>query len=61
MNLIKYIFFRNITPATFEDSLTYLEQLNTLKDKVNEIIDVINEGAEVQTTSKRSVKKNGKS
>lgn len=35
-------FFNNILPATFEDSVTYLEQLVLLRDKVNEMIDIIN-------------------
>lgn len=38
------VFFRNIVPATFENALTYLEQLHVLKDKINEIIDVVNSG-----------------
>lgn len=38
------LFFKNIIPATFEESLTYIEQLNLLKNKINEIIDVVNAG-----------------
>lgn len=34
--------FNNILPATFQDSVTYLEQLILLRDKVNEIIEIIN-------------------
>lgn len=34
---------KNIIPATFEETLTYIEQLNLLKDKINEIIEALNE------------------
>lgn len=34
--------FNNILPATFQDSVTYLEQLILLRDKVNEIIEIVN-------------------
>lgn len=42
MNQLPYNIFNNITPATFQDSKTYLEQLRILRDKLNEVIDVIN-------------------
>lgn len=35
--------FNNILPATFQDSKTYLEQLILIRDKVNEIIEIVNE------------------
>ena len=34
--------FNNIIPATFQDSETYLEQQEIIKDKVNELVDVVN-------------------
>lgn len=42
MNQLPYNIFNNITPATFQDSKTYLEQLRILRDKLNEVIDVVN-------------------
>ena len=42
MNRLPYNIFNNITPATFQDSKTYLEQLRILRDKLNEVIDVVN-------------------
>ena len=45
--------FKNITPATFQNSYTYLQQLRVLKDKVNEIIDVLN-SLEVQSGESES-------
>lgn len=35
--------FNNIIPATFDDSVTYLEQLVLIRDKVNELIDLVND------------------
>lgn len=40
---MKYILLKNIIPATFDETLTYIEQLNLLKDKINEIIEALNE------------------
>ena len=34
--------FSNLLPATFDDALTYLEQLKTLQEKLNEVIEVVN-------------------
>lgn len=34
--------FNNIIPATFQDSETYLEQQEIIKDKVNELVEVVN-------------------
>ena len=34
--------FNNIIPATFQDSETYLEQQEIIKDKVNELVDAVN-------------------
>lgn len=42
MNQLPYNVFNNITPATFQNSKTYLEQLRILKDKLNEVIEVVN-------------------
>lgn len=42
MNQLPFNVFNNITPATFQDSKTYVEQLRILKDKLNEVIDVVN-------------------
>lgn len=35
-------FFNNIIPATYQESETYLEQLILLRDKMNEVIEVLN-------------------
>lgn len=42
MNQLPFNVFNNITPATFQDSKTYVEQLRILRDKLNEVIDVVN-------------------
>ena len=34
--------FNNILPATFQDSVTYLEQLKLITEKVNELVDGYN-------------------
>lgn len=44
---------KNIIPATFEETLTYIEQINVLKDKVNEIIDILND-SEVENESQEA-------
>lgn len=43
MEKLKLPIFNNITPATFQDSKTYVEQLRILRDKLNEVIDVVNQ------------------
>lgn len=43
MNQLPYNVFNNITPASFQDSKTYVEQLRILRDKLNEVIDVVNQ------------------
>ena len=43
MEKLKLPIFNNITPATFQDSKTYVEQLRLLRDKLNEVIDVVNQ------------------
>ena len=42
MEKLKLPTFNNITPATFQDSKTYLEQIIILKDKLNEVIEYLN-------------------
>ena len=42
MEKLKLPTFNNITPATFQDSKTYVEQINILKDKLNEVIEYLN-------------------
>lgn len=42
MNQLPFNVFNNITPASFQDSVSYLEQLRILRDKLNEVIDVVN-------------------
>lgn len=44
---------KNIIPATFEETLTYIEQLNILKDKINEIIEALNEAEEEENTDEQ--------
>ena len=39
MEKLKLPIFNNITPATFQDSKTYVEQLRILRDKLNEVIE----------------------
>lgn len=43
MKHLPYNVFNNILPATFQDSVTYLQQLRILKDKLNEVIEVVNQ------------------
>ena len=47
MNIIKRFIFNNILPATFKNSKTYYEQVRELKDKLNEVIEVVNQLAEL--------------
>lgn len=35
--------FQNILPASYDDSLTYLEQLQELQSVVNQLVDVVND------------------
>ena len=42
VNLLQNMLFSNLLPATFDDALTYLEQLKTLQEKLNEVIEVVN-------------------
>ena len=42
MEKMKLPTFNNITPATFQDSKTYVEQIIILKDKLNEVIEYLN-------------------
>lgn len=42
MEKLKLPTFNNITPATFQDSKTYLEQIIILKEKLNEVIEYLN-------------------
>ena len=42
MEKLKLPTFNNITPATFQDSKTYVEQIIILKDKLNEVIEYLN-------------------
>lgn len=42
MQKLRQFFFNNILPATFQESLTYLEQIRVLKNKLNETIEVVN-------------------
>ena len=42
LNLLQNMLFSNLLPATFDDALTYLEQLKTLQEKLNEVIEVVN-------------------
>ena len=43
MDNIPYNVFNNITPATFQDSYTYIQQIRILKEKLNEVIEVVNQ------------------
>ena len=42
MQKLPRFIFNNILPATFQESLTYLEQIRVLKNKLNEVIEVVN-------------------
>ena len=42
MQKLTRFIFNNILPATFQESLTYLEQIRVLKNKLNEVIEVVN-------------------
>lgn len=42
MQKLRQFFFNNILPATFQESKTYLEQIRVLKNKLNEVIEVVN-------------------
>ena len=42
MEKLKYFVFNNILPATFRQSYTYIEQIRILKNKLNEVIEVVN-------------------
>ena len=41
MEKLKLPIFNNITPATFQDSETYVEQLKVIVEKVNELVEKI--------------------
>lgn len=43
MDKIPYNTFNNITAATFQDSYTYVQQIRILKEKLNEVIEVVNQ------------------
>lgn len=47
MEKLKNFIFNNILPATFQESLTYLEQIRVLKSKLNETIEQVNKLTEI--------------
>lgn len=50
MEKLKSFIFNNILPATFQESLTYLEQIRVLKNKLNETIEQVNKLTEIINT-----------
>lgn len=47
MEKLKNFVFNNILPATFQESLTYLEQIRVLRNKLNETIEQVNRLTEI--------------
>lgn len=45
---LPYFYCQKVLPAVFDDSLSYYEQLCVMRNKINEIIDVVGDAATIQ-------------